>query len=50
MGALTPDAPGVLAILVAEAPPGAPIKIVGLYLNGAEIPLFASGLGSFKVN
>ena len=50
MGALVPDAPGVVAILVAEAPPGVPIKIVGLYVNGAAIPLVASAPVSFTVN
>jgi hypothetical protein len=48
MSGLTLHAPSGSS--VAGAPSGLTIKIVGLYLNGAEIPLFASAPGSFTVN
>jgi hypothetical protein len=46
----TLDALGGSAVSVAGVPPGLTIQIVGLHLNGAGIPLFASAPVSFTVN
>jgi hypothetical protein len=46
----TLDALGGSAVSVGGVPPGLTIQIVGIHLNGAGIPLFASAPVSFTVN